>query len=152
MENEKKIKQNIIQIGINIKKARKDYKDERTAMLMKKRKKNFNDLNIGLTQEELARKVGVSTNSISLIELGKTTLSLPKILQICKALNISLFDIFKDTSYIYTKAPTDLFDKYEQLNKHDKKIVEALINYLYKEQRISDEEKKRISANFQEKY
>ena len=133
MESEEKIEQDIIQIGINIKKARKDYKDERTAMLMKKRKKNFKDLNIGLTQEELARKVGVSTNSISLIELGKTTLSLPKILQICKALNISLFDIFKDTSYIYTKAPTDLFDKYEQLNKHDKKIVEALINYLYKE-------------------
>ena len=89
MESEEKIEQDIIQIGINIKKARKDYKDERTAMLMKKRKKNFKDLNIGLTQEELARKVGVSTNSISLIELGKTTLSLPKILQICKALNIS---------------------------------------------------------------
>ena len=152
MESEEKIEQDIIQIGINIKKARKDYKDERTAMLMKKRKKNFKDLNIGLTQEELARKVGVSTNSISLIELGKTTLSLPKILRICEALNISLFDIFKDTSYIYTKVPTDLSDKYEQLNKHDKKIVEALINYLYKEQRISDEKKKRISANFLEKY
>lgn len=152
MESEKKIERDIKQIGINIKNARKIYTDEFTTMAMRKRKKNFKDPNTGLTQEELARKVGVSTNSISLIELGKTTLSLPKILQICKALNISLFDIFKDTSYIYTKAPTDLFDKYEQLNKHDKKIVEALINYLYKEQRISDEKKKKISANFQEKY
>ena len=60
----------------------------------------------------------------------------------------TVFDLKLRVAY-YARVSTD---KYEQLNKHDKKIVEALINYLYKEQRISDEEKKRISANFQEKY
>lgn len=134
--DKEKMEQDIKQIGINIKNFRKLYKNTSDTC--------SEDV-IGLTQKELAEKLDVSINTISLMEQGKSWMSLPKILQLCKALDISLFDIFKDTSYVYTNVPKNIMDRYEQLNNRDKKTINALINHLYKIQKASEERQKSMS-------
>ena len=47
-----------------------------------------------LTQEELAKIVGVSRNTIGLIEAGKYNPSLNLCISICKALSRTLNDLF----------------------------------------------------------
>ncbi len=47
-----------------------------------------------LSQEELAKMVGVSRQTIGLIELGKYNPSLSLCLSICKALSKTLNDLF----------------------------------------------------------
>lgn len=48
----------------------------------------------GLTQQELAQRVGVTRQTISLIEQGRFNPSLALCISICKALNKSLNDLF----------------------------------------------------------
>ena len=47
-----------------------------------------------LTQEQLADKVGVARQTIGLIEAGKYNPSISLCIQICKALNKTLDDLF----------------------------------------------------------
>ena len=49
-----------------------------------------------LSQDELARIVGVSRQTIGLIELGKYNPSLSLCIAICKALSRTLYDLFWD--------------------------------------------------------
>lgn len=49
---------------------------------------------VGLTQQELAEKVGVTRQTISLIEKGKYNPSLKLCLQICYVVNQTLDQIF----------------------------------------------------------
>lgn len=49
-----------------------------------------------LSQEELAKKVGVTRQTIGLIELGKYNPTLNLCIAICKALNKTLDDLFWD--------------------------------------------------------
>ncbi|MDX8362631.1 helix-turn-helix transcriptional regulator [Cytobacillus sp. IB215316] len=49
-----------------------------------------------LSQQELANKVGVSRQTIGLIELGKYNPTLHLCLAICKALNKTLDELFWD--------------------------------------------------------
>ena len=51
---------------------------------------------IGLTQEELAEKVGVSRVYIGYVEQGRNTPSLEILEKIAKSLKVSLRDIFDD--------------------------------------------------------
>ena len=48
----------------------------------------------GLTQEQLAEKVGVTRQTIGLIEAGNYNPSISLCIEICKALNKSLDDLF----------------------------------------------------------
>ncbi|MDT8860829.1 helix-turn-helix transcriptional regulator [Alkalihalobacillus sp. MEB130] len=49
-----------------------------------------------LSQEELAKKVGVTRQTIGLIELGKYNPTLNLCIAICKALNKTLDELFWD--------------------------------------------------------
>ena len=49
---------------------------------------------IGLTQQQLAEKVGVTRQTISLIEKGKYNPSLKLCLEICYAVNKTLDELF----------------------------------------------------------
>lgn len=51
-------------------------------------------IQVDLTQEELAQEVGVTRQTISLIENGKYNPSLKLCLEICYAVNKSLDDLF----------------------------------------------------------
>lgn len=49
-----------------------------------------------LSQEELAKRIGVSRQTVGLIELGKYNPSLKLCIAICKALGKTLDDLFWD--------------------------------------------------------
>lgn len=49
---------------------------------------------MGLTQQHLAERVGVTRQTIGLIEQGRFNPSLALCIQICRALNKSLNDLF----------------------------------------------------------
>ncbi len=54
----------------------------------------------GLTQEQLAERVGYSTNHISKLELARTNPSFELLIKISSALNIELKDLFDFKDYI----------------------------------------------------
>jgi len=58
-------------------------------------------MQLSLTQEQLAEKIGISPKSLSQIELGNNFVSADNLEQICLALNVnvkSLFDFDNDNS------------------------------------------------------
>lgn len=58
----------------------------------------------GLSQEELAEKVGISVTHMSHIETGNTKLSLPVLVEIATALDVKTDELIFDISQAY-KAP-----------------------------------------------
>lgn len=52
----------------------------------------------GVSQEQLAEKVGLSTAHTSHIETGNTKVSLPALVQIANALNVSMDELICDSS------------------------------------------------------
>lgn len=44
---------------------------------------------IGMTQQEIAQRLGLTRNGYQFYELGKRDPSLPKLMQLCKVLNVS---------------------------------------------------------------
>ena len=62
--------------------------------IMKNKKLKLARIEKDLTQEDLAEIVGVSRQTISLIETGKYNPSLNLCIAICKALNKTLDDLF----------------------------------------------------------
>lgn len=61
---------------------------------MKNKKMKIARIEVDLSQEQLAEKVGVTRQTISLIESGKYNPSLKLCIAICKALNKTLNDLF----------------------------------------------------------
>lgn len=53
-------------------------------------------LEAGLTQEELAKKVGVGRSMLAQIERGTKTLSLPLAIDLADALECSVYDFITD--------------------------------------------------------
>lgn len=53
----------------------------------------------GLTQEQLAEKVGISTHTVSYIERGKNLISMTKLPVLCTALEVELYKLFIDTDF-----------------------------------------------------
>ncbi|MBQ3513323.1 MAG: helix-turn-helix transcriptional regulator [Lachnospiraceae bacterium] len=63
---------------------------------MKNKKMKMARVEYDLTQEQLAEKVGVTRQTIGLIEAGNYNPSISLCIAICKALNKSLDDLFWD--------------------------------------------------------
>jgi transcriptional regulator with XRE-family HTH domain len=53
-------------------------------------------MKLGLSQEELAERAGVHRTYIGMIERAEKNITLENIEKICKALNMSISDCFKD--------------------------------------------------------
>ena len=61
---------------------------------MKNKRMKIARIECDLTQEQLADKVGVARQTIGLIEAGKYNPSISLCIEICKALNKTLDDLF----------------------------------------------------------
>lgn len=66
---------------------------------------------LGLTQEALAEKVGISTHTVSYIERGKNLISMTKLPVLCSVLDIELHKLFIDTDFEVEA------DKVEEINR-----------------------------------
>lgn len=80
------------------------------------------------TQEELAEKLGVSTQMISNLELGKKAIRPENLLKLCAVLNIS-------ADYVLTgqtaKNPVEgISEKLLSLSSEELLLVEHLIDYM----------------------
>lgn len=81
-----------------------------------------------MTQEELAGKLGVSTQMISNLELGKKAIRPENLAKLCKTLEISADFVLlgADTS----TAVDAVADKLLQLTPEELRIVNDLVDYM----------------------
>lgn len=81
-----------------------------------------------MTQEELAEKLGVSTQMISNLELGKKAIRPENLARVCEVLGLSADFILTGTS---TKTAVDtVAEKLIPLTKEELQIVSDLIDYM----------------------
>lgn len=87
-----------------------------------------NDLD--LSQKELAAKINISNNHLSNIETGKAAPSFLLLLEICKALNVSIEYIA--TGRVYADLDKELEEKIKRCSDEDKikisKIIDVFLN------------------------
>ena len=81
-----------------------------------------------LTQEELAEKIGVSTQMISNLELGKKAIRPENLLNICSVLNIS-------SDYVLSGNKADnlvdeISQKLNNLDSGELKFINQMIDYI----------------------
>lgn len=85
----------------------------------------------GITQENLASDIQKSVNFVSLVENGKTGISIPTLVDICNALNTDFNSLFAGIT-----VPTDTSDEsyiansLNLLGEKDKSIVKELVTYI----------------------
>lgn len=86
-----------------------------------------------LSQEQLAEKISKSPHFVSLIERGKNSVSFSTIIDLCKALEVNVNDLFVDIipSISNTAYSTNLLEQAKNtFDGKDKEMVEYLINYI----------------------
>ena len=88
-------------------------------------------LSKGMTQEQMAEKLDHSINFVSLIELGKSGMSVTTILDICNILDIDVNCIFKGLlDYKMKNKDQNLIDNILILSNDDKEIIKKLTEHL----------------------
>ena len=88
-------------------------------------------LSRGMTQEQMAEKLNRSVNFVSLIELGKSGMSVETIIAICNILDISSESIFKGLiDYNLKDNDKYILENISSFNSRDKKMVTDLMQYI----------------------
>ncbi len=88
-------------------------------------------LSRGMTQEQMAEKLNRSVNFVSLIELGKSGMSVETIIAICNILDISSESIFKGLiDYNLKDKDKYILENISSFNNRDKKMVTDLMQYI----------------------
>lgn len=81
-----------------------------------------------LTQEELAEKMGVSTQMISNLELGKKAIRPENLIKLCQVLNVSADYILTGAS---SKGDSENFlIKFASLTSKELRLLNDLIDYM----------------------
>lgn len=83
---------------------------------------------LSMTQEELAEKLGVSTQMISNLELGKKAIRPENLAKVCSVLELSADFILTGTN---TKTAVDaVAEKLIQLTAEELQMVNEMIDYM----------------------
>lgn len=81
-----------------------------------------------LTQDELAEKIGVSTQMISNLELGKKAIRPENLIKICSVLNISADYILTGSA---AKLPANqIAEKLNRLSQEELELIDKFIDYM----------------------
>lgn len=85
-------------------------------------------LNCEYTQEKISELTGLSLSHISNIETGNTKVSLPSLVKICNALNVSVDEVLMDNviTYRYHFA-NEVIRLCDECNDIQKKLIKGLI-------------------------
>lgn len=82
----------------------------------------------GLSQEELAEKVNISTTHMSHIETGNTKLSLPVLVDIAKALEVRTDDLLSDGAAATTGTALDeIATVLERCTARESKVLAEIV-------------------------
>ncbi len=86
----------------------------------------------GIEQKDLARMIGITGNSISNWETGRSRPDINLIPSICNVLQVTLYELFnmEDPSMDLTAGEQILIDSYRQLSRKHQYVVDNLINTL----------------------
>ena len=82
----------------------------------------------GLSQEQLAEKVGISTTHLSHIETGNTKLSLPVFVDIAEALSVQTDELLYDTPSINLSTKAEILNVLDSRSTQDFYILRDIIN------------------------
>lgn len=88
----------------------------------------------GLEQKALAEKAGVTANSVSNWENGRSRPDVNLLPAICSALNITLYDLFnmEDPTVRFTPRQLELLERYEQLSGGHQHAIDQMLVTLRK--------------------
>ena len=81
-----------------------------------------------MTQEELAEKIGVSTQMISNLELGKKAIRPENLIKLCFALSVSADYILIGGSF--EDKNSSLNHKINRLSQAEIKLLESFVDYM----------------------
>lgn len=81
-----------------------------------------------LTQEQLAERLGVSTQMISNLELGKKAIRPENLIRLCNVLNVSADFIL--TGNDSNSSISSLFEKLNRLSSEELSLVEGIVDYM----------------------
>lgn len=87
---------------------------------------------LGMEQKELAKRLGITANSICNWENGRSRPDVNLLPGICAALRITLYQLFdlKDPTVQYTAREQRLVDDYRQLSRGHQRAIDALMETL----------------------
>ena len=83
-----------------------------------------------LTQEELAEKIGVSTQMISNLELGKKAIRPENLINICAVLNISADYVLSGSES--NSLVDEVYEKLNNLSSDELNFINQMIDYINK--------------------
>ena len=81
----------------------------------------------GLSQEELAERVDISTTHMSHIETGNTKLSLPVLVDIAAALDVRTDDLLSDRKTTASDALNEIAAVLEQCSFKEAKVISDVV-------------------------
>lgn len=89
-----------------------------------------------LTQEQLAEKLKVSVNFITLLENGKSGVKLETLIKLSNILNVTPNDLLQDfiSSYRPTGYQQHILNLISKMNERDQKVVKRMTESLLAEQ------------------
>lgn len=94
----------------------------------------------GYTQEQLAERIGVSTQFLSDAERGVTGMSVSTIIKLCQVLSISTdFLLLGQDTANKAENPLSIFTKIQRLSPQEQEMIEAVSNLMIKSFHLSDE-------------
>lgn len=88
----------------------------------------------GISQKELAGKLGVVPSRISNWETGANCPTIDILFEVCEILNVSINDIYgiyPDSKFILKYGEQDLLKRYRDLDEHGKEMVDFILNKEY---------------------
>ena len=82
----------------------------------------------GLSQEELAEKIGISTTHMSHIETGNTKLSLPVLVSIASVLEVQTNDLlFEQVNASRSNALNEITGSLDNCSSQELKIIQDIV-------------------------
>lgn len=97
----------------------------------------------GISQKDLAGKLGVVPSRISNWETGANCPTIDILFEVCEILNVSINDIYgiyPDSKFILKYGEQDLLKKYRDLDEHGKKMVDFTLKEEY-ERSVAEKKK-----------
>ena len=97
-------------------------------------------LQVGMTQVELASRIGVRSSAISNWEKGQNSIDIDTLFKICKILKVpidSMIESQNDVDYVIGTSENDLIlETYKKLPEEQKKHLIAYADFLLKQSKI----------------
>lgn len=81
----------------------------------------------GLSQEELAEKVNISTTHMSHIETGNTKLSLPVFVDIASSLEVRTDDLLDNSSETTSTSLDEISDVLDRCSAQEAKVIADIV-------------------------